>query len=596
MRLQEDMLFDDRYLLVKMLGSGGFSEVWLVEDTKVANKRMALKIFVPDRGLDENGVQLFSKEFELVFDLNHANLLRPAHFDVCDRSPYLLMPFCEQGSVGSLVGQLTEDDAWHILHDVASGLAFLHAQEPPIIHQDIKPDNILKDNLGQYLITDFGISTQIRNTLRVSMKKTSSSGTLAFMPPERFGKENIPIKASDIWAMGAAIFELITGHLPFGEHGGLIQKSGAEIPNIHGTFSKDLQEIIIRCMLTNPWDRPVAQQIVEWTDKHFRGEKIHFDTIKKKQTTVQIPKMELPVKKIALGVAGCAIVALLVLLVIKVFKSDTLKELKSKTKTEKIVVEEVVPETTAVPAWITDYEEALNHAETAFEEQDYETAKKDYLRALTIATQNQDQSRQTIANEFIVACNEAKSKAEEAAKAAEKQTAAATVTTPATPATPPAWTVEYNRIIALAQTALNSQNFETAKEEYNKALEIATKNRDRKKQADIKDLITACDEAAKRKAEDDAAKLKARQERLASYNFVGNFQLGSSYMIVQRKSDMRWGIIDKDGNEVEAAIYTDMAARLKNGNCALKNAQGWVVFDASLNKVATGLNNLDAYK
>jgi hypothetical protein len=67
-------------------------------------------------------------------------------------------------------------------------------------------------------------------------------------------------------------------------------------------------------------------------------------------------------------------------------------------------------------------------------------------------------------------------------------------------------------------------------------------------------------------------------------------------MIVQRKSDKHWGIIHRDGNEVEPFSYTQPSARLKNGYYALKNEQGWVVFNTSLQKVATGLEKLDDYR
>ncbi|MDR2231594.1 MAG: serine/threonine protein kinase [Tannerella sp.] len=277
MLLQEDILFDNRYLLKRLLGCGGFSEVWLVEDTKVGNKKMALKIFVPERGLDDNGVQLFSSEFELVFDLNHTNLMRPSHFNVCERSPYLLMPYSEQGSVNKLVGLIADDDAWRLLHDVASGLEYLHGQHPPIIHQDIKPDNILIDQSGHYQITDFGISTKTRSTLRKSVGEAKMSMTVAYSPPERFGQHNAAIPASDIWSLGATMFELLTGEMPFHDHGGLIQKHGAEIPLIHGDRSSDLIGIITMCLSVDIEQRPTAEQIVTWTNQHFKGAKIVFE-------------------------------------------------------------------------------------------------------------------------------------------------------------------------------------------------------------------------------------------------------------------------------------------------------------------------------
>jgi serine/threonine protein kinase len=122
------------------LGRGGFSEVWLVEDTKVENKRMALKIYAPGYGLDSDGIKLFSDEFILVCDLNHTNLLRTSHYDICNLNPYLIMPYCDRGSAKKLTGNITEEEAWKFLFDVASGLSYLHDRETPIIHQDIKPD------------------------------------------------------------------------------------------------------------------------------------------------------------------------------------------------------------------------------------------------------------------------------------------------------------------------------------------------------------------------------------------------------------------------------------------------------------------------
>lgn len=113
----------------------------------------------------------------------------------------------------------------------------MHEQEPPVIHQDIKPDNILIDISGRYLLTDFGISIKARNTLRKSIMKTEGSvGTLAYMGPERFSKYPLPIKASDVFSLGATLYELLTGMVPFGEHGGLLLQHGAEIPVLEGEW------------------------------------------------------------------------------------------------------------------------------------------------------------------------------------------------------------------------------------------------------------------------------------------------------------------------------------------------------------------------
>jgi serine/threonine protein kinase len=287
MQLKENILFHDRYRLQRLLGQGGFSEVWLAEDTK-ASMTVALKVYAPGKGLDEDGVELFGREFSLVFNFNHSNLLRPSHYDICERMPYLIMPFCGRGSAKRLTGSIGEEEAWKFLHDVAAGLAYLHSRQPdPVVHQDIKPDNVLVDDAGQYLITDFGVSAKARSTLRKSVGNTSG-GTTAYMSPERFGRDKTPIMASDIWALGATLYELFADDAPFGEHGGLIQKSGAEIPDIKADCSSELKQIVERCFSLNAWERPTAKTLVEWTEQHRRGEKIQLG--KKTKNTTKSPK------------------------------------------------------------------------------------------------------------------------------------------------------------------------------------------------------------------------------------------------------------------------------------------------------------------
>ena len=106
--LEPNVLFEEKFQLVKKLGQGGYSEVWLATDVK-ARINVALKICVAGTGLDEGGIRIFLDEFSLVFNLNHSNLLRPAYYGEVNGVPYLVLHYCEQGSTKRLIGRMNED-------------------------------------------------------------------------------------------------------------------------------------------------------------------------------------------------------------------------------------------------------------------------------------------------------------------------------------------------------------------------------------------------------------------------------------------------------------------------------------------------------
>jgi serine/threonine protein kinase len=282
--LREHTLVKERYLLLRILGKGGFSEVWLADDMWTSTQ-VALKFYASNGELGEEGIQLFIREFALLSDLNHSNLLKPLHYDHYEKMPFLVLTYCEKGSALKLLNRMDEEKAWFFLRDVSEGLHYLHSNKSPIIHQDIKPDNILVDRNGRFVITDFGISTQIRNTLRRSATSmlATGGGTLAYMPPERFGPYPMPIKASDVYSLGATMFEMLTGNVPFGEHGGLLQKNGADIPKIEGNYSPMLKKIVYQCMAKETWKRPTALELSNYAKSVLDGGSIKIGKKKKPQ-------------------------------------------------------------------------------------------------------------------------------------------------------------------------------------------------------------------------------------------------------------------------------------------------------------------------
>ena len=281
---ESNELFDGHYALIRPLSvDGATADVWLAldantvmgdvdmadiarlddEEIEKLGLVVAIKIYRPHNALDIEGEKRFRDEYMIVFNCHHTNLIHPTHFSIFKETPYLVLPYCKLGSSELLIGNLKDAESiWKFILDVSSGLAYLHALTPPIVHQDIKPANILLDDTHHYAITDFGISAQ-KGGSHGEYYYDDNSGTLAYMAPERFQEDAEPMSQSDIWAFGATLYEIITGKVPFGEEGGQRQaESDMPVLPIEGIPS-DIQRLIQACLAKEPGNRPSALQLAE---------------------------------------------------------------------------------------------------------------------------------------------------------------------------------------------------------------------------------------------------------------------------------------------------------------------------------------------
>ena len=266
----EGDLFDRNYQLLEHVGSGGFADVWRAQDNLVGTI-VALKIYAR---LDKEGISKLAKEYKETQSIKHPNLLTGNHFDKNGNIPYLEMYYCEGGDLSRHVGKMKDDELRHMLHDILSGLVYLHQEG--IVHQDIKPENILYDTKHKrYMLADFGISDKSRSKLSQSVKQSEMfvSMTESYAPPEKFTgnlADLVPDPKGDIFSLGLTLYELAVGQLPFIPP----MATGREMHRQHGQLKLDyspikdskLRQIVEKCTQYRKEARPTAEEVLTILD------------------------------------------------------------------------------------------------------------------------------------------------------------------------------------------------------------------------------------------------------------------------------------------------------------------------------------------
>jgi eukaryotic-like serine/threonine-protein kinase len=213
------------YQIISMIGAGGMGEVYLAEDMRLRRK-VALKMLSPELTRDERGLRRFEHEAHAASALNHPNILTIHEFGQADGQHYIACEFIEGVTLRQCLvnGRLDLNTAVDIAIQIASALAAAHARG--IVHRDIKPDNVIVRTDGIVKVLDFGIAKlterRVGETIRRRAAAVAAStsepgmvlGTAKYMSPEQ--ARGIEVDArSDIFSLGAVIYELITGRSAF---------------------------------------------------------------------------------------------------------------------------------------------------------------------------------------------------------------------------------------------------------------------------------------------------------------------------------------------------------------------------------------------
>ena len=204
----------DRYTVTRELGAGGMATVYLAHDLK-HDRDVAIKVLHPDLGAALGG-ERFLSEIRTTARLQHPHILPLLDSGAADGLLFYVMPYVAGETLRGRLErerQLPLDDAIQIAREVADALSAAHALG--IVHRDIKPDNILLQS-GHAVVADFGIALAVQQAGEQRLTQTGLSlGTPQYMSPEQAMGDRAVDARTDIYALGAVTYEMLTGEPPF---------------------------------------------------------------------------------------------------------------------------------------------------------------------------------------------------------------------------------------------------------------------------------------------------------------------------------------------------------------------------------------------
>ncbi|MGD8239439.1 MAG: serine/threonine-protein kinase, partial [Armatimonadota bacterium] len=214
------------------------------EGQRVVVKMVSAAADSPGRGVRA----ALRTELEAISRLAHPNIVSLLDWGEHNEMPYLVTEYCDGLSVFDvlvLAGQFSLMRTLEVLSDACEGLSVAHAQG--IIHRDIKPGNIMLVRNGPAKLGDFGVAATREDAL--GSRKKVIAGTVPYMSPEQSRGEVLDAR-SDVWALGATMYEMLSGTLPFpgGSHRVVLQKIREEQPRALEGRGAALSEIVFKCL------------------------------------------------------------------------------------------------------------------------------------------------------------------------------------------------------------------------------------------------------------------------------------------------------------------------------------------------------------
>src|SRR5215472_12310183 len=243
------------YRLIRLLGRGGFAEVYLGEHVRLGTSAAVKDLHT--RLANKNEVESFQKEARIIASLEHPQIVRVFDFDVINGTPFLVMSYAPGGTLRQRHPKrsiLPLPTIVTYVKQVAEALQYAHDEK--FIHRDVKPENMLVGRRGEVLLSDFGIALVAQSSRYQSTQ--DMAGTIAYMAPEQIhGK---PRPASDQYALGVVVYEWLSGDRPF--HGSFTEIAAQQAivppPPLRekvSTITSDVEQVVLTTLAKDPKHR-----------------------------------------------------------------------------------------------------------------------------------------------------------------------------------------------------------------------------------------------------------------------------------------------------------------------------------------------------
>lgn len=249
------------YDIIAKIAEGGMGAVYKARHQSTG-EIVAVKVLPPATAKNPVLLKCFEQEYKVAVALDHPHVVRAIEFCGVGTSPFLVMEFVDGESLGAKIereGALPEELAIRLIAQVCQGLHRAHKQK--LVHRDVKPDNILITHEGTAKLTDLGLVKELDNEMNLT-KTGRGLGTPNYMAPEQFRDAKNADVRCDVYSLGATLYTLVTGGVPFGKVGPLecwLRKQRNELPSareVNPAVSERVDWAIMRAMSGDPDKRP----------------------------------------------------------------------------------------------------------------------------------------------------------------------------------------------------------------------------------------------------------------------------------------------------------------------------------------------------